>query len=80
MMLPKMAHSHDTDAQPVHHLFSPALSGPAVLALLLDLDEVQQAANFRAEMTMRFEDLGGLLSGHPGAVKQPVRSCSDVIA
>src|SRR5262249_44703153 len=57
----------------------PALPGPALLPLVLGLDEVQEAPYFGAEMTMRLEDLSGMGGRHAGAVDQPVRlvQCRD---
>ena len=43
-----------------------------MLALLLEFDEIEQAADFRTEMAVRLEDFGGMLGGHSGTEDQPV--------
>ena len=49
MMLAQMAHTHDSDSQRFHRSVSPALSAAPVVALLLVLDEIEQAAHFGTE-------------------------------
>ena len=72
MMLAEVSHADDARRATGFMRVPPSFPRPAVLALLLGLDEVEQALDLRAEMAVRFEDLGGVPARHLGAVDQPV--------
>ena len=48
------------------------LAGAAVLALMLILDELEQALDLGAKVAVRLEDLGRMAHGHAGAIDEPV--------
>ena len=72
MMLAQVADAHNSDAQTFHDQAPPSFAAPSVLALLLVLEEIEQAADLRAEMAVGLENLGGVTGGHPGAEDQAV--------
>ncbi len=64
MVLAQMSHAHDADSQPFHVQSLPRSAAPPMVALLLDLDEIEQAADFWTKVAVRLENLGGMLGCH----------------